>query len=35
MIANKDVNGLSNEASNELLEWALRMIFKGMEVESR
>lgn len=33
MIANKDVNGLSNEASDELLRWALEMILKGIEAE--
>ncbi|WP_138991181.1 TetR/AcrR family transcriptional regulator [Larkinella sp. C7] len=33
LIANKDVNGLSNEASQELLQWALTMILKGMGVD--
>ncbi len=32
MIANKDVNGLSNEASGKLLRWALEMILKGLEL---
>ncbi|MGV3603101.1 MAG: TetR/AcrR family transcriptional regulator [Dyadobacter fermentans] len=33
MIANKDVNGLSNEQSDELLEWAVTMILKGLSLE--
>lgn len=33
MIANKDVNGLPNAASNELLHWALEMILKGLALE--
>lgn len=33
MIANKDVNGLNNEESGELLKWALEMIVKGMELD--
>jgi AcrR family transcriptional regulator len=33
MIANKDVNGLSNEESNALLEWALKMILKGLQLD--
>ncbi|GAB2467025.1 hypothetical protein GCM10011375_32090 [Hymenobacter qilianensis] len=33
MIVNKDVNGLSNDASNDLLQWALQMILKGLEAE--
>ncbi|MBD2755719.1 TetR/AcrR family transcriptional regulator [Spirosoma validum] len=33
MIANKDVNGLTNEESNKLLSWALEMILKGMELD--
>jgi hypothetical protein len=35
MIANKDVNGLSNEASNKLLRWALKMILKGIEATEK
>ncbi len=33
MIANKDVNGLTNEESNDLLAWALELILKGMELD--
>lgn len=33
LIVNKDVNGLNNKQSNELLKWALHMILKGMEAE--
>jgi AcrR family transcriptional regulator len=33
LIANKDVNGLTNEESNELLQWALEMILKGMKLD--
>jgi AcrR family transcriptional regulator len=35
LIATKDVNGLTSEASNNLLEWALQMILKGMEAEKK
>jgi len=35
MIANKDVNGLTSEASQDLLQWALQMIIKGMEAEKQ
>ena len=31
LVANKDVNGLSNKDSNDLLKWALEMIIKGMK----
>ena len=31
LIVNKDVNGIENEESNELLGWAVRMILKGMQ----
>ena len=30
LVANKDVNGLSNKDSNDLLKWALEMIIRGM-----
>jgi AcrR family transcriptional regulator len=33
MIVNKDINGLSNQASDELLRWALEMILKGLAAE--
>jgi len=33
MIANKDVNGLSSEQSDELLAWALEMIIKGIGLD--
>lgn len=33
LIANKDVNGIENEESNELLTWAVKMILKGIETE--
>ena len=35
MIANKDVNGLSSEQSDQLLAWALKMIVKGMGIEDK
>ena len=35
LIVNKDVNGLNNEQSNEVLRWALEMILKGMEADRR
>ncbi len=28
--ANKNVNGLSNEGSNELLQWGVEMILQGL-----
>ena len=31
LVVNKDVNGIENEESNELLRWAVRMILKGMQ----
>lgn len=33
LIVNKDVNGLNNKQSNELLKWALEMILKGMKIK--
>ncbi|ACT93152.1 TetR/AcrR family transcriptional regulator [Dyadobacter fermentans] len=33
LISNKDVSGLNNEQSNELLKWALEMILRGVEAD--
>lgn len=33
LIANKDVSGLNNQQSNEVLRWALEMVLKGIEAD--
>lgn len=35
LIANKDVNHISNEESKEILNWALQMILKGIEADEK